>query len=375
MSQPFSKPRICHITSAHPADDIRIFHKQCVTLAETGYEVHLVATGTLLTNAKGVIHHVIPMNQQCSRLKRMLFRSWKAYRLAKRTEALVFHFHDPELLPYGLLLKWQGYRVIYDAHEDLPRDVMTKRWIPLILRKAVAVLIEKVEDFIARRLDKVICATPFIAKRFQDAGANATYVRNFPHLAESKVDFTQNERPSICYVGVISPQRGIVEMIQAIEPLDVRLILAGRFVDSKTETLVRSLPGWEKVDYRGVVLHQGVRDIFAKSSLGLCVLHASQTHNESLPIKLFEYMEAGLPVLASNFLAWEPIVNQAMCGFCIDPLDIVEIRCKILWFLSHVEEAKQMGLRGRLAAEEVYNWGMEKKRLLDVYEQILGAAA
>lgn len=365
------KTIICHVTSAHPANDIRIFHKECVSLAEQGYEVHLVAKGRLPPDAKGVIHHTLVAPPKGTRVATMIWRSWKAYQLAKSTPATIFHLHDPELLPYGLLLKWQGNIVIYDAHEDLPRDVMMKDWIPRPLRKATAWLVEIIENSIARRLNIVIAATPFICQRFQKIGANATEVKNFPKREElclpTPIIPAKHQSPAICYVGMISIQRGIIEMIKAIEILDVRLIIAGAFVDTKTEKLVCALPGWVNIDFRATVSREDVATIFAESSLGLCLFHPSTAHNESLPNKLFEYMSAGLPVLSSNFPLWRSIVEETRSGLTVTPENIAEISNAIQWLLENSLVAKEMGRRGKRAVEECYNWELEKVRLMEVY--------
>lgn len=368
------KAIVCHMTSVHPANDIRIFHKQCVSLVEHGYEVHLVARGTLTPDPKGVIHHVIPVSMREGRLKRMIFRAWRTYCLAKGTNADLFHFHDPELLLYGLLLKYQGKTVIYDAHEDLPRDVMTKKWIPRLLRQSIAWMIEKMEHFIARRLDATITATPFIAQRFQSIGANAIDVKNYPRLSEfcyTRTRPLQNEYPAICYVGMISEARGMLEMLRVVEALNVRLIMAGPFMNHQTELLARSLPGWAKVDYRGVVSRQEIKRIFNESILGLCILRPTMSHIDALPIKLFEYMAAGLPVLASNFLLWTNIVERAQCGFCVDPLNHDEIKRKMVWMLDNISQIEIMGQKGKNSAKNDYSWEVEEQKLLFVYQQLL----
>lgn len=171
------KTIVCHMSSAHPANDIRIFHKQCASLVKSGYDVHLVASGSLSPDNKGVTHHALPTTSTGGRLGRMVFRAWTTWRVAKATNARVFHFHDPELLPYGLLLKWQGKVVIYDAHEDLPRDIMSKNWIPRPLRQSISWFVERIENAIARRLDTVVAATPFIRTRFQNAGAKSVDIK------------------------------------------------------------------------------------------------------------------------------------------------------------------------------------------------------
>jgi len=367
------KAIVCHMSSAHPANDIRIFHKQCASLVQQGFEVHLVAAGNLAPDNKGVTHHSLPVRTKGGRLGRMLFRVWQTWRLAKQSQASLFHFHDPELLPYGLLLKWQGKIVIYDAHEDLPRDIMTKNWIPHPARRSLSWLTEKVENGIARRLDTVVAATPFIRERFEAAGARAVDVKNYPMIDELKpaANATPTTQRSICYLGAIGIQRGILDMLKAVEDLPLRLIIAGNFMDAQSESLARSSPGWAKVDFRGQVSRAEVAGILAESELGLCLLHPIPTFRESLPIKLFEYMSAGIPVLSSTIPLWQEIVDKAQCGLCVDPQNAAAIREAILWVMDNPREAKAMGLRGMEAVQRKYSWDVEAGRLIGVYEDLL----
>lgn len=366
------KKIVCHITSVHPANDIRIFHKECVSLVEKGYEVHLIAAGSLQQDEKGVIHHPLTLSLRKIRILKMMIRSLRAYHLAKATRAVVFHIHDPELLPFGLLLKWQGNTVIYDAHEDLPRDVLMKDWIPRLLRKPIARLVEKMENFIARRIDWVISATPYIRKRFQKVGANTIEVMNYPKIGEFASGFSDirvnDDIPKLCYVGMISLQRGILELINSIEAMNVRLIIAGAFVDGKTEKMARALPGWKKVDFRGTVSRQEIANIFEQSLLGVCLFHPTAAHYEALPNKLFEYMSAGIPIVASNFSSWGSIINKAQCGLCVDPESVSAIKEAIQWILDNPSEAKKMGEKGKYAVEEYYHWKSEADKLLRLYQ-------
>ena len=366
------KKIVCHITSVHPANDVRIFHKECISLVENGYQVHLVAGGNLMADSKRIIHHPLILKKKRVRLWSMINRSFRAYRLAQSTPATLFHFHDPELLPYGLLLKWQGKIVIYDAHEDLPLDVMMKDWIPRCLRKITAWFVERVENFIVLRLNMVIAATPGISARFQKIGANSIEINNYPKIGEFSSNLfpvnLKNNFTSICYVGIISLQRGIVELIHAIETMDVNLIIAGTFVDSKTEKMVRTLPGWKKIDFRGAVSRQEIALILLQSAVGLCVFHPTKAHVASLPNKLFEYMSAGLPIDASNFLIWDSIVQKLECGLCVDPMSPVKIRNAIQWILCNPSIAKEMGERGKRAVHDYYNWQAEEKKLIKSYK-------
>src|SRR3546814_19533492 len=101
----------------------------------------------------------------------MLFRPWVLWAAVRRNRERIVHFHDPEIIPAALLLHWQGVTVVYDAHEDVPRQILSKRWMPKGTHRLVARLFETLEDFAARRFAAVVTSTPHIAPRFAAAGA------------------------------------------------------------------------------------------------------------------------------------------------------------------------------------------------------------
>jgi glycosyltransferase involved in cell wall biosynthesis len=109
--------------------------------------------------------------------------------------------------------------------------------------------------------------------------------------------------------------------------------------------------------------------------MGLVLLHPEPRFIVSLPIKMFEYMSAGVPVIASNFPIWQEIVENNNCGICVDPLNVNEIADAMKWILENPEEAAQMGRNGRHAVETIYNWEAESKKLVEVYQKLEGSLA
>ena len=85
---------------------------------------------------------------------------------------------------------------------------------------------------------------------------------------------------------------------------------------------------------------------------------------------MFEYMAAGIPVLASDFPLWRCIVEEANCGMLVDPLDPEAIAKGMQWFIEHPDEALEMGQSGRRAVEERYNWEKEFPKLQALYDSI-----
>ena len=373
-----TRVRVCHFSSVHPADDVRIFHKECTTLAAyPDFEVHFVGNPPLDIGGSGVIFHSLPLAARSGRLKRMLFRGMQAYRQALAVDADIYHFHDPELLPWGWLLKLRGRIVIYDAHEDVPRDILTKAWIPNLLRKQVANFTERVENFIARRLDVVITATPFIRDRFAAVGATAVVVNNFPKLGE--LDFSRCiQAPmsdaagvSVCYTGAITEERGALQMLSALSRVKVNLLLAGKFSPASLREEVSRIDGWQAVRDMGLVKRDQLPSIFANSFAGLVLFHPVPNNINSQPNKLFEYMSAGLPVVASNFPLWRKLIDEIDCGLCVDPLNPHAIAEAICWLRDNPDIAKQMGERGKRAVLERFNWETEGKRLIALYKSLV----
>ena len=362
--------KVCHMTSVHPNKDIRILYKECVTLADNGYEVVLIAPGEDLVENNVQIKGIGLSGT--NRLKRMLFMGKKVYKLALKENADIYHFHDPELLPYGLKLKKMGKKVIYDSHEDVPRQILAKHWIPSKMRKIISKFYEKYEKAVAKRLDYVVTVTDHIADIFKKYHCKVVVVKNFPLLndIQCKLDNYATRENIICYAGGVTEQRGITTLIKAISDLDIQLNIAGSLSEEYKERL-KCLPGWDKVNYVGYLDREGISRLYNESRIGMVTLKDTPNHRYSLPIKMFEYMAAGIPIIVSNFPTWVEVIEEVHCGLCVNPNSEKEIAMAIQYLLNKPEEAKIMGENGRKAVCEKFSWENEAKKLIKLYQKIL----
>ena len=366
--------KVCHLTSVHPPFDIRIFHKECKTLSQAGYQVVLIAPHDEEEEFDGVRILAIPKTK--SRLERMTKIQWKLYKEALKQDVDIFHFHDLELLPAGLLLKLCGKRVIYDVHEDYSQALLSREWIPSWLRRMLAQMVGCGERLGAKFFDGVVAATPHIAKRFSPI--KTVTVQNFPFLNQSTrntaIPYHQREK-IVAYVGVVSALRGAKEMLQAMALLshrpNARLRIAGIFSPVGLEDEARKSPGWDRVDFLGWQRHEEAMAMLGETRMGLVLFHPIPNHMDAQPNKLFEYMSAGIPVVASDFPLWREIIEKIGCGILVNPLDPEAIAKAIQWLIEHPTEAEEMGKKGQEAIREHYNWDVEAKNLLGLYENLL----
>jgi glycosyltransferase involved in cell wall biosynthesis len=365
--------KICHLTSVHSIDDVRIFVKECTSLASNGFNVTYIACGdTAFEDTKNGVKRIslcIPVNNH---LQRMTKRTKAVYKKALSINADIYHFHDPELLPIGKKLKKRGKKVIYDAHEDLPYDILVKEWIPNYLRKICSIALRVIEHYYVRKLDGVVTVIDSIQNRFKNINNNVIVCSNYASLDEFReVPIWKEGKTKICYIGSINKIRGIIKVVEAIEKANVELELAGKFSSLKLEQELKSMNGWKNVNYYGVVRRNEFKAIFDLCFAGIVTFIPSQHNKEASPNKIFEYMAAGLPVIASNLPYAEKVLLPTKSGMCINPESSDEIAHAIRFLIDNPNRAKEMGYNGRKAFEEKFNWQKEEIKLIKFYNSLL----
>jgi glycosyltransferase involved in cell wall biosynthesis len=372
--------RVVHLISAHAAWDVRIFQKECRSLARAGYEVILL--GSHACNA--VIDEVRLRGLGCSsgRIQRMTVKQFGICREAFLAAGDLYHFHDPEVLIVGLFLRAIGKRVVYDIHEDLPRDVLLKTYIAKPIRKPLMWILELVENAAARCMSGLIAATPAIASRFYGINTRTVVVNNYPILDEFTLltDLEWEGRdPAVTFIGAIAEERGIREMLAAMDllprALGAKLALGGWFSEESLRADLAETPQWKHVNWHGVLDRNGTASLLTSVRAGLVLYHPEKSHEVAQPTKLFEYMAAGIPVIASDFPLWRKIIDDAGCGLLVNPLDVRAIADAIERLITNPAEAEAMGQRGRKAAERHFSWANEEQTLLSFYSSLLPARA
>lgn len=370
------------MSTVHRATDFRLFEREARTLYAAGYAVSVLApherSETLgafpSQGLDGIPVEPIPTSK--SRAKGFLSSAFLLPKVARK-RARLYHIHDPELLPLGLLLRVIRRKVIYDVREDFPKDIMGKSYIPPWVRPWLARVFSPLERFAAMCMNAVVATTEPIGRRFP----GCTVVHNYPIRCDMPVPSGPPEGrsetpPFVVYFGAIARVLGAQEMAKGVALANrrarVRLLLAGPFEDERLRAELLRGPLSSCVEYRGVIPPRSVYRHYRGALAGLVLYHPYPNHIEAMPTKLFECMACGVPLIVSDFPLWRRIVRDQGCGLVVDPLNVSQIADAIIHLVNHPAKAAEMGERGRQLVQKKYNWESERKKLLLVYERLLG---
>jgi glycosyltransferase involved in cell wall biosynthesis len=381
-------PRICHLSTAHTADDSRVFWREARGLASRGFDVTLVARRDTSATIDGV--HVIGLPTYRSRLVRMTWGVARAFVIAVRSGAQLVHVHDPELIPLLVPLRLAGKKVVYDSHEWLSRQVAAKHYLPGPLRRGAVWFARGLEWAVGRIAHRVVTVNTACGSVFP--AAKVSIVANYPERARfpyldaggaagggAVADGTDDRAPEFVYVGGITANRGLREMIRATALVaadrPVRLHLAGRANPADLIDPVAAEPGWENVDYAGLVPHDEVANHLRGAVAGLATLQPTPNHLISSPIKVFEYMAMGLPVIMSDFPQWRALLDGVDCVLFADPADPSTIADAMRTLLADPQRRARMGKVAREAVLDRFVWEKQLENLVYAYRRIGVTAA
>lgn len=368
-------PRVVHVTTVHRTFDNRIFLKECASLRDNGWDVHLVARHDRDEVVDGISIHALP--QVSSRASRIRELPPIARRIATELEPDIIHFHDPELLPLASSLAAGGWNCIYDMHENIVKDVLTKRWINPLMRPLVSAYMRfKLRSWL--RDLHVVFAEESYAADYPQARHHCT-VLNMPRMEQLlEVKVEKRALPTLAYIGGVGIERGSLTMLRALSILqgqehEVGLLMIGPAEPGHqaeiNELIAES--GIRNVEQHGFTRADVARPMIASCHIGLAVLEARPNYVNSYPTKIFEYMGLGLPVVSSDFELYRGIVEGNSAGLCVPPDDPKALAEAIGSLLSDSRKAQKMGNAGREAAASRFNWANEEGKLLEFYSEVM----
>ena len=361
----------------HPIDDVRIFLKECTSLAANEFDVTLIACGdTAFEDIKNGVKRISLCVPVKNRLYRMIKRTKTVYKRALLVNADIYHFHDPELLPFGLKLRNQGKKVIFDSHEFYGEQIRNKHYIYSIIRNIIANIYMKYEAYVCKRIDAVVQVCTLEGKNyFKDRAAKTINITNAPILKEfilsNNIPFEKRE--CIAYIGGLTLERGITHLVQAASKAKSKLILCGNFDSEYYQKELMTLPEYSLVDYRGFIDTNKINEVLNGCFVGVStLLNLGQYPKiDTLPTKVYEYMAMGLPVILSDTFYAKELIDKFKFGICVDPSNIEEIADAIIYLKNNKSLGKKMGENGRELVFCEFNWQIEEEKLLVLYNSLL----
>ena len=361
--------RVCHLSSLHPADDIRIVLKECKSLSSQ-YDVTFISLPPRYNTVDGVRHVRFPHIR--SRLLRFVVSPLLMFLWALWQHASVYHIHAPELIAVGPWLRFcTGAKVIFDSHEDHVKHVRDRSYFHPALRWGISKYYHILSRLCMPMYHRVITVSDDIAKELSEYSKRVTVISNYPVIERDIRPNPAFDEAAFAYVGGMTPIRGIETMIRSFEHIDAKLHLAGTFDPPGYREPMTRLPGWDKAMEHGWVSREEVNRILEHVMAGILLYAPVPNYVSAMPNKLFEYMASGIPVVCSHFPVWKQIIEETGGGMCVDPEDPEAIAQALRWMLTHPEEARRMGERGRQLVLSTYNWDKEAERLVQLYQQLM----
>ncbi|EOR24631.1 glycosyltransferase [Clostridium sartagoforme AAU1] len=367
------KNKICHISTAHKENDSRILLKECQSLSKAGYDVSLIINSNHDKTLYGTNIKALDYNNT-GRLHRFFKKSRIALDKAIELDADLYHFHDPELIKLGMALKKKGKKVIYDVHEDVPKQILAKSYLgPIWIRKIISRGYNFYEKNRSKSFDAIIAASDELAAKFDNKSSIS--VKNFAIrdvIENAKpIKRENNDKFVIIYVGSITKIRGIRELIQVTELFlgKVELWILGPFESEELKKECMSLEGYKYCKYFGSLPVKDVYSYIKAADLGMCTLYPTENYKESIPIKVLEYMACEKPLVLSDFEFWKKFFGNV--GKYVDPLDINSIKEGIEYFSEDRSRIEIIGKENKESFINNFSWDREEKKLLELYKKVL----
>jgi glycosyltransferase involved in cell wall biosynthesis len=363
--------KVVHLTSVHSPGDPRIFHKQCRALAAAGLNVVLIAPCDENFVQDGVrVRCVTPRTSRSQRLTRTLS---SVLRAAWSERADIYHIHDPELIPVGILLRARGVPVIYDVHEDYVTGIRQKKYVPRMFRPVLASAAG-----MAERLSSSIFETVVAEKYYASRFPRSTRVLNYPILdPATRASNWYAPVPRLVYTGSVSSDRGALTYARILRHLpDFEIHLVGRTgVELRDRLMDEAGPCSDRLVIPFVGSFVQPARIFEYCNercwLGGLAIFPRTAHYEQKELtKFFEYMACGLPVIASDFPVWRDLIHTNESGIVVPHDDLTAAATAILDLLQRPAAAAGMGRAGRAAVEEHFQWHSQAEALVDLYHSL-----
>lgn len=368
--------KVCHVSSVHPRNDIRVFYKECISLAKyNDLEVCLVvADGKGDTIVENV--NIYDVGSPKNRLVRIFLSTFLVFMKSLKLKADIYHFHDPELIFYGYVLKILGKKVVFDIHEFSYIQIKHKAWLPNHLRGSISFFYKKIEDFFCKKFDVLVVPQEEMRTYYQKVNPKTITAFNYPSrndlIISTDLPTYENRIKNLIYVGALSDERGFSNMIALIEELFLRdpnykLYIAGKYTDQQFE-LVMNSKACDAIVMLGFLNRESIKKSLTNCAWGLVLFNNVGQYYMANALKMFEYMSAGQILLIPDFGNWQELNTTLEVGYNVDvqnPKSIADIIYTMNENTFNVFSKRNISL-----VNEKFVWESEVQKIYDAYRSM-----
>jgi glycosyltransferase involved in cell wall biosynthesis len=365
--------KICMLTSGHEIYDNRIYYKEILSLAKNYDDISLVGPGDKdFITSDGIKVFCFPKKRSWyDRIRPMK----QMYTIASKIDADVYHAHEPDSLQVAIKLKKnKNCKIVYDSHEYYP-EAFSEHF--KFFRRFFTKLVYLYEKSMAKKADLIITVNDILIDKFKKYNENSVKLPNYPVLNEASCEKKLDPIPSFVYVGGLREDRGIIKVLEAIKltKIESKFIFIGNFENEdfklKVQEYIKDNLKDKNIVFTGQIPHLEVFNYLKSSIAGFVLLQPNNwRYVNSEPIKLFEYMMTKNIVISSNFPMMKKIIDEAECGYAVDPTDEYEIKDAIEKVAINMETSQQMGESGYQEILKRYNWKICERALLMAYKAL-----
>jgi len=315
--------------------------------------------------------------------------------LGVKEKADIYHFHEPELLiaagiiKLALLISGKRIAIIHEIRDFYLSEAFLDSRLNRCQKTALSIKIYW-DKMIHRICDHIIGVEESKIERPLSYGISPqkiTVIENYVPL-DLFHEYSKQFDPQnfvLGYSGGLSFLRGIDKLANACvlfgKKVNIRpmLLLAGRFSSNEEEKQIieycKNNEQFVNLKFLGWIDHTEVPVRLAEVDICFALFYSKRYDKvfstNAGPIKLYEYMALGKPIIATNAYALEHTINNAQCGIVVDPEGGVEaIVDAIEFYFKNPERLLQDGRNGRLAVEKYFNWSIAERKLFDVYKKL-----
>jgi len=372
--------KISHFASVHTTNDTRVFYRECRSLAKL-YDVTLIGIGNFTGQKDGV--NIIGIPKPKSRIHRLVFTTFIVFFKAFKINARVYHIHDAELLPFGIMLSLLGKKVIYDIHENTYQDIRHKPWIPGPIKWVISrsyKLLECISSYFMHFI--IVAAKPELTAQF--CKRKYTIIQNFADTDELK-PFRIASRSSISentliYMGTIQDMyynfNVLADAIAILlnQNISIKLHVVG-YAKNYLEKEWQLHPQYSILkDYIHFTGHQSpvyAYEISQQCKMAICLKNQPENILVSHERKFFEYMALGLPFICCDSQIYKEALHTFNCGMAVNLKDANSIAQAIKQMLYEAKLLDTMATEAINASEKMYNWHSQEKILLELYQRMI----